>query len=289
MVTIPPQGDGTPVSARTKASSSDDERRFRETERQLRGAAGSFGADAERYDRARPTYPDAMVEAIVAASPGTDVLDVGIGTGIAARLFKARGCDVLGVDVDDRMAQIARRNGIDVEIAKFEDWNPRGRVFDTVVAAQTWHWIDPVAGAVKAAEVLAANGRIALCWNVFQPPPAIAAMFSEVSRGILPDSIPDVWKRPAMEGYGMLARRAEDGIRESGAFTEPEQWRFDWQRTYTTAGWLDQLPTSGGFARIPPDQVDRLLAKTGAAIDALGGAFVMEYSTMVVTAAKAAV
>jgi SAM-dependent methyltransferase len=283
MVTIPPQGDETRTSDRT---SPDDEQLFREAERQLRGAGGSFGADAERYDRARPTYPEAMVEAIVAASPGRAVLDVGIGTGIAARLFKARGCDVLGVDVDDRMAQIARRHGIDVEIATFEEWNPGGRVFSAVVSAQTWHWIDPVAGASKAAEALEPGGRIALCWNVFQPPTEIAETFSEVSRGILPASAPDVWKRPAMEGYAMLARRAEEGLRESRAFTAPEQWQFDWHRTYSTDEWLDQLPTSGGFDRIPPDQVDRLLAKTGAAIDALGGEFVMHYSTMVVTAVK---
>ncbi|MFG3340306.1 class I SAM-dependent methyltransferase [Glycomyces sp. NPDC048151] len=282
MVTIPPPDGATPVPDLNDEA----ERRFRETERQLRGAAGAFGADAERYDRSRPAYPDAMVAAIAAASPGPRVLDVGIGTGIAARLFKARGCEVLGVDVDDRMARLARRSGIPVEIAKFEDWEPAGRTFDTVISAQTWHWVDPAAGTAKAAEALAPDGRIALCWNVFQPPPKVAEAFAEVSRGILPDSVPDVWKRPAMEGYAMLARRAEDGIRSSGRFTDPEQWRFDWQRTYTTAEWLDQLPTSGGFSRIPQDQVDRILARTGAAVDALGGGFVMPYSAMVVTAVR---
>ncbi len=50
---------------------------------QHRQVAEPFGSDAERYDRARPSYPGALVEAIVAGSPG--VLDVGCGTGIAAR------------------------------------------------------------------------------------------------------------------------------------------------------------------------------------------------------------
>jgi len=58
---------------------------------QAREVAESFGADAERYDRARPGYPAAMVDRIVAASPGPDVLDVGCGTGIAARLFREAG------------------------------------------------------------------------------------------------------------------------------------------------------------------------------------------------------
>ena len=41
-----------------------------------RRIAESFGADPERYDQARPSYPDAMIERIVAASPGADFLDV---------------------------------------------------------------------------------------------------------------------------------------------------------------------------------------------------------------------
>ena len=112
-----------------------------------REVAESFGSDPERYERARPRYPDAMVNRIVAASPGPDVLDVGCGTGIAARQLQAAGCRVLGVDPDARMADLARRHGVDVEVAAFEAWDPAGRDFDAVVAGQAWHWIDPVAGA----------------------------------------------------------------------------------------------------------------------------------------------
>lgn len=46
---------------------------------QARGWAESFGADAQRYDRARPRYPDALIERIATASPGPDILDVGVG------------------------------------------------------------------------------------------------------------------------------------------------------------------------------------------------------------------
>jgi SAM-dependent methyltransferase len=132
--------------------------------------AESFGADAERYDRARPSYPAALVERIVAASPGPDVLDVGCGTGIAARQFQAAGCRVLGVDPDPRMADLARQRGFGVEVATFEAWDPAGRAFDAVIAGQAWHWVDPVAGAAKAAQVLRPGGRLAVFWNAFQPP-----------------------------------------------------------------------------------------------------------------------
>ena len=112
-----------------------------------RQVAESFGADAERYDRARPGYPLAMVDRSVAASPGRDVLDVGCGTGIASRLFQAAGCRVLGVDPDARMAGLARRGGLEVEVATFAAWEATGREFAAVSAAPAWPWVAPVAGA----------------------------------------------------------------------------------------------------------------------------------------------
>jgi len=243
--------------------------------------------DAERYDRARPRYPDAMVERIVAATPGSDVVDVGCGTGIAARQFQAAGCKVLGVDPDARMAEWARQRGLEVEVATFEAWDPAGRAFDAVVAGQAWHWVDPVAGAAKAAQVLHPGGRLAVFWNAFQTRPDVAEAFAAVYRGVMPDS--PIYQRgmPDPDGYLALCAKAADGIRQAGAFGDPEQWRFDWDRRFTRDEWLDELPTSGLHTQLPPATLQELLAGIGAAIDAVGGSFTMHYATLVVTAARA--
>jgi len=254
---------------------------------QHRQIAESFGLDSARYDRARPRYPEAMVERIVTASPGRDFLDVGIGTGIAARQFRAAGCRVVGVDVDARMADLARSSGFEVEVAAFESWDPLGRTFDAVVAGQSWHWVDPVAGAAKAGEVLRPDGRLAVFWNVFQPASDVREAFSAVYHRVMPDLPFDPWARPALDGYSALAAKASDGIREEGAFGDPEQWTFEWERPYTRAEWLDQLPTAGGHTELPPAQLEALLAGTGAAIDAWGGKFTMRYTAVVVTATRA--
>ena len=125
---------------------SDQPQRFSTNEsHRARQMAESFGIDPDRYDRTRPRYPEATVERIIEASPGRDVLDVGTGTGVAARQFQAAGCRVLGVDVDARMAGFARRTGLAVEVAMFEEWDPAGRTFDTVIAGQARHWVDPLA------------------------------------------------------------------------------------------------------------------------------------------------
>src|SRR5436190_18709265 len=168
---------------------------------QAREVAESFGAEASRYDRARPSYPGALVERIVAASPGRRVLDVGCGTGIVARLFQAAGCAVLGVDPDARMAGHARERGLEVEVATFEIWETNGRAFDTVVAGQAWHWVDPVAGAAKAAAALRPGGRFAVFWNVFQPPAELGRAFAETYRRVLPDLPSGLWDRPLLGIY----------------------------------------------------------------------------------------
>ena len=99
-----------------------------------RSMAESFGTDAQRYDQARPCYPEALVTRIVTGSPGPDVLDVGCGTGIASWQFQAAGCTVLGVEPDARMADFARARGLPVEVATFEAWEPAGPLLDLVRA-----------------------------------------------------------------------------------------------------------------------------------------------------------
>jgi SAM-dependent methyltransferase len=248
--------------------------------------AESFGTDADRYDRARPSYPGAMVDRIVAASPGPDVVDAGCGTGIAARQFQAAGCQVLGVDVDPRMAGLARERGLTVEVARFEDWDPAGRAFDAVVAGQAWHWVDPVAGAAKAAQALRPGGRLALFWNAAGPPPGLGEAFAAVYRRVLPDSPMFHRPPPGAEVYRAGCVKAADGMRQAGGFGEPEHWQFDWDRNYTREEWLDQLPTFGFHHQLPPATLRQLLAGVGGAIDAAGGSFTMHYATVVVIAAR---
>jgi SAM-dependent methyltransferase len=254
-----------------------------------RQVAEGFGADARRYDRARPTYPADLIARIVAASPGCDFLDAGCGTGISSRLFQAAGCRVLGVDPDPRMAEQARQGGTETEVGRFEDWDPAGRLFDAVTAAQAWHWVDPAAGAAKAAAVLRPGGRLAVFWNAFDPPQELRQGFAEAFQRLMPGSPGGgLWTRPALDIYRIMGGKAADGMRETGAFGEPEEWLSRWECPYTRDQWLDFMPTTGGFGRIPESLQQEILAGLGAAVDAVGGSFLMGYDTLAVTAARLA-
>ncbi len=250
-----------------------------------RQAAESFGSDPERYDRARPRYPDVLIERIVAGVPGGRVLDVGVATGIVARQFQAVGCRVLGVDPDARLAEFARRSGVEVEVSTFEAWDAAGRKFDAVVSGESWHWVDPVAGAAKAAEVLRPGGRLAVFWNTGQPPAGLDEAFADVYRRVLPASlVARLGRRSIEEAHVAMCAKAADGIRASGSFDEVEQWRFEWARSYTREEWLDALQTTGGA--VPESRLAALMGGVGDAIDAVGGSFTMNYVTFVVTAVR---
>jgi SAM-dependent methyltransferase len=198
---------------------------------------------------------------------------------------------VLGVEPDERMAEYARRGGVTVEVSTIEAWDPAGRTFDAVVAGQTWHWVDPVAGAAKAAAVLRPGGLLALFWNAGEMPPEIGAAFGDVFERVLPDSLAARAFRQdksAVDMYALMLAKAAEGIRETGAFGAPEEWRFDWEHTYTRDEYLDQVPTHGLNTQLPADTMRALLAGLGAAIDAIGGSFTMRFSTLASTAERTA-
>lgn len=249
---------------------------------QDRPRAQSFGTDAVRYDRARPSYPPALVDALLEGSPAR-VLDVGCGTGKAARLLAARGCAVLGVEPDERMAAVARAYGIPVEVAAFEGWDPGGRRFDLVASGQAWHWVDPITGPQKAAAVLPAGGRLAVFWNVGSQDPRTQA------------ALDDTYKRYApglVKGYVPIGQtRAENEVHvramvATGAFEAPELRGFQWEHRYARDEWLDQLGTHSDHLLLPAEQLASLLAAVGAMIDELGGSLTVHYQTDLILARR---
>jgi SAM-dependent methyltransferase len=247
-----------------------------------RTRAESFGAIADQYDRARPQYPAALFDEL-ATLGGTETLDVGCGTGKASVLLAARGLQVLGVEIDPQMAEVARGHGIEVEVGSFEDWDDRSRTFDLITSAQAWHWVDPAAGARKAQRLLRPDGTVALFWNVHAIAPELRERFDAVYERLAPGLV------GRMDGHASRgsrsAERAEPELVRAG-LADTRTRRFDWQQAYTREQWLDLLVTFSDHQLLPEPARTRLLSALGDAVDDLGGSITAEYSTLLLLARR---
>jgi SAM-dependent methyltransferase len=144
-----------------------------------------FNEVPELYDRVRPGYPDELFADLADVTGLTErsaVLEVGCGTGQATRSLAALGCSVTAIEPGEEMAALARRRTtVDVETSMFEEWADRGRRFDVLVAASSWHWVDPTIGWRRAHEVLRPGGWMALLGHVTVRRPGEPEVYAETA------------------------------------------------------------------------------------------------------------
>jgi SAM-dependent methyltransferase len=248
-----------------------------------RTRALSFGGVAALYDQARPSYPPALIDDLMALAPQR-VLDVGCGTGKAARLLVARGCDLLGIEPDPSMAEMARSHGIRVEESTFEDWDPRGRTYDLIVSGQAWHWVNPVLGVPKAASLLNAGGHLGVFWNRGRPDEEATRALQAVYVRFAPEL---ATSNVALQLIEEPLDRYEE-FTVGGFFTDVEARTYPWDIVYDRGAWINLVATHSDHVRLPDVRRRALLEGLGDAVDALGGSMTYHYSTLLVLATRRA-
>jgi len=126
------------------------------------------------YEQVRPSYPDELfadLRAVTGVEALSPVLEIGCGTGQAARPLAELGCTVTAIEPGVEMADMARQrlarfSNVAVETATFETWEDRDRRFDLIVAASSWHWVDLSIGWTRAHHLLHPGGWLALLGHV---------------------------------------------------------------------------------------------------------------------------
>jgi SAM-dependent methyltransferase len=226
-----------------------------------RDRAESFGSVAALYDRYRPPFPAALIDDLAGLRPAS-VLDVGTGTGKVAAALVRHGLDVLGVEIDPRMAEVARQKDLRVEVARFEDWDDAGRRFDLVTSGDAWHWIDPVAGLAKATSVLRAGGTLARFWNSMVLDADVLAVLGGVYRVHAPSAW--LYGEPPPPSEEMFA--ASGWTRDTDGLAFAETKIYPWERTFAVEEWVQYIATISDHRRLGGDA---LAALQGAARDAL--------------------
>jgi SAM-dependent methyltransferase len=202
-----------------------------------------FNDVPELYDRVRPTYPDELFADLVRIT-GMDarssVLEVGCGTGQATRSLAVLGYSVIAVEPGTGLAALARQRlstfpNVNVETSSFEEWDDRGRRFDVLVAASSWHWVDPSIGWRRAHDVLRPGAWIALLGHVVVRRPGEPEVYAETAdlhERFAPGN-PD-WGHPPLEEEVRATEEGWGPPNDPGGVFGPTIVRW-----YPTVQWFD--------------------------------------------------
>jgi SAM-dependent methyltransferase len=254
-------------------------------EERLRRRA-SFNEAAALYDGARPDYPEAVFDDLIALSGVPDagaVLEIGSGTGKATLPLARRGFSILGIELGEQMAALAREKlaaypQARIEVGAFEDWPVPEGAFDLAVSASAWHWIDPAVGYAKVARALKPAGSLAVMWssqgradNAGENGAASDDQYRLFTRALR-----EVYRRVAPEMEEKQAERRYPGaqhfvraeaLEASGFFSAPEVRNYLWETTYDAASYLRLLDSYSTHRVLDPDVHDRLFAAIGELIE----------------------
>jgi SAM-dependent methyltransferase len=251
----------------------------------LEGPAGTFDSVAELYERIRPGYPGALFEAL---GPPGRALEIGAGTGQATRGLLARGWRVVALEPGPELARVARRSlaGRDVEIvtATFEEWAGDGP-FDLVLAATSWHWLDPAVAYPKAARLLRPGGTLAIvATEPVLPEPGGDPFFRAVEQAYEAVGLGDGKGGPVPPDRVPAPDVA--AIEASGLFGPPQVRRYVTEHRYGADDYLALLGTYSNHIAATEQQRGALFADIRARIAARGGTVRRHHLRLLQTAAR---
>ncbi|MEM7326453.1 MAG: class I SAM-dependent methyltransferase [Actinomycetota bacterium] len=127
-----------------------------------------FGAEASRYQNARPAYHPDLVQRFVNRFGSGQMLEIAAGTGKFTSQLVSAGVRPVAVEPVDAMRAILAEDlpNLDVQPGTAEDLPAGGHTFDTVVAAQAFHWFNHGPALDEIHRVLRPSGHLVTVWNV---------------------------------------------------------------------------------------------------------------------------
>jgi SAM-dependent methyltransferase len=260
-----------------------------------REGRGLFGLDPDGYDAARPPYPAAIwrflrntgaLRSSGALRRGTATLEIGAGSGLATRRLIEHGAYPLTVvEPDARFAPLLRTlaeaSATDVRLigAAFEDVELPDESFELVVAATSFHWLEPRVRLAKIARLLRSGGCVALWWNVFGDPHRTDP-FHDATRTLLADLAVSPSGAPEEVPFPLDRSAIEAEFAHSGRFGGVAYAEMRWTLTLDTVRVGKLYESFSHIQRLPPAERDELLERlTDTARMQFGGTVVRNMTT----------
>ncbi|MTJ09242.1 MULTISPECIES: class I SAM-dependent methyltransferase [unclassified Anabaena] len=150
---------------------------------------------AEAYNRLRPGYSPEIIDGAVKIAqlpPKATILELGCGPGNATLAFAKLGFSMKCLEPSLAACNLAKQNCkmyplVEIQPTTFEEWELEPEKFDAVLAATSFHWINPEFGNFKISQALRNNGCLILLWNMTpQPEYEVYLSFQEVYQKYAP-------------------------------------------------------------------------------------------------------
>ena len=246
----------------------------------------TFDQVADAYDKYRPTYPDAMFDELTAragVTPHSKILEIGSGTAKATLALARRGLRVIGLEPCPNMARIARKHLeaydlIEIASSTFEDWPGDREAFDLIMAAQSFHWIEPHLRFEKTADLLRPGGVLAVISNAHDLDRC--SLRVELDRAYLEHAPALVNKRTRTDDVLMQA------FDDSPRFGTVALQKYPWIRRCSAEEYAQLCGTHSDHRLLAAPQRARLLGALRAQIEAAGGFIDIHYVTKLFLASR---
>ena len=230
-----------------------------------------FDRDPERYERARPAYPQGLwqrLEEMGVAREGARILDIGAGTGQVTGPLLARGARVDAIEPGGALARrlVENHPHTNVQVVNAEDATYPRNSYDAVVCGTALHWIDLAVLLPQVRECLRADGWFVPFWHVFFDPDAETTPFRAAVNAMF-GRVPSIEDTPLDEDH--WTRAFTDG----GLFTIEEVIRWRFSHRMTSSRLLDLLHTFNGWS-------EKHIATTIETAERLGGSVTEHYTTI---------
>ena len=240
----------------------------------------TFDQSAGVYDQVRPGYPDALVDDVIGLSgiPARGrILEIGCGTGKATEAFASRGHSMDCLEIGTGLAAIASakfagNDDVRIIVCSFEAWESDPHIYDLIIAATSFHWVDPEVAYVKSAAVLKPAGALAVFSNTpVRKGEGFFARVQDVYRDCAP-SMRNGAPGPDQE------RQPPSGL---ALFKEPVIRRYRWSTEYGTEEYIQLLSTYSDHISLPDAERGALCSGIAGLIDdEFGGTVLKHYETV---------
>lgn len=249
-----------------------------------------FNLAADYYDQFRPSYPAELVQTFThktGITKGSELLEIGAGSGKATQLFKDKGFHICCIDpgkdlVDKGILNFQNYPNIKFECSRFEDYNTPDRFYDVIFAAQAFHWVPQPAGFIKCAAALKEKGFLAPFWNMYITyDNDLDHELCEISKryGGLADFLDE-------EGCEKRISTITASIYDSGLFHKPEVFRFLWRQTYTADEYYGFALTGNSFIQKSEEEKQKAYKDIVCLADKHGGVIDRPYLCVLYLAQK---